>query len=732
MSIIRSILILSFAKLIWTWSNCTIYRTTTTQYILETPLWLYPFSYSACETCPAGLITDVNQPVTSQTKNHDAITKFVAPYWDWNFHRTRTVTVLIDAPQSTESQVQTWAAQPFYRLGSPVTEDDQIIYTYCYERIIEYTVVEGSDDQVAQSITMRTTTTVTSTVTDSCSSVQGTSQAPGGGPIPVQTSGPGEALSQVQGPMTGTGPSANVRPSGNLSSIPYFSMNNPPPPSKGHASNRPPVGPGPNNASGSILPGTYSSGVPSTVASAGNSGPTTNPSKGAASPGSSSINSHPSSTQQTPSIDAKSSFSSSPAAASPSNSFPLVGITNPPSGTSGNGVNLPSSGPYVSTPDTVIPTLSVQSNSSPTKSTSSLSASSTNGDRVFQLYILNDVPGLDQLAVGENGYGDLVVGGVIEATILTINRASNMTDLDGNFVFFVPKGNALKARNRRAFTDDDPKLQYSPNPPPDAITSGFNLNDITLSAGTAGRNYTFYTCSTSPQAQPIYVAQVGKTPGSCYSFDLVTIPPPLNDTNTTATFNQPSYTAPLSPPIASNLLTSDTNLPSSSSPSNSKSSSASILSGVPLTATPPGPGSSTDRNAAPSDVSGTSSSTTLGATVSPTIVQNQGKYRNQGLFNSPRGAHILNGDSYTDPSGMTVDACSSHCSAYIYFGVQNGNIINENVIHASVETLLTINQYYRQISQVALTYRAPRHYLEQLDLDDAKAVAITERRAKPR
>ena len=107
---------------------------------------------------------------------------------------------------------------------------------------------------------------------------------------------------------------------------------------------------------------------------------------------------------------------------------------------------------------------------------------------MFQLYVANDVPCLDQLAVGENGAGQLVVGGVVEATVLTINNQTNMTDLNGNYIYFIPKSSPIKVKKRQAFIDDDPTLQYAPVPPINAVKSGFALKIITLSAITTYYN----------------------------------------------------------------------------------------------------------------------------------------------------------------------------------------------------------------------------------------------------
>ena len=73
-------------------------------------------------------------------------------------------------------------------------------------------------------------------------------------------------------------------------------------------------------------------------------------------------------------------------------------------------------------------------------------------------------------------------------------------------------------------------------------------------------------------------------------------------------------------------------------------------------------------------VSSVSSASSSPATVS--IVQTQNAYNNRGLYNDndPTLAFILSGNSITQPS-MSVNVCSLYCSAYAYFGVENGKLI---------------------------------------------------------
>lgn len=380
--------------------------------------------------------------------------------------------------------------------------------------------------------------------------------------------------------------------------------------------------------------------------------------------------------------------------------------------------------------------------------------------QTFQLYISNNVSGLDTLAVGERT-GQLVVGGVVNATVLHINDATNMTDMTGNYVYFIPNTASSRIRKRQ---DSDPTLDYCQDPPSNAVTSGFLLQDITLSSNSSSGNYTFYTCSKSPDAQPIYVAEIGQTPGSCYNFDLVTTPPPLNSTNVTSSSNSAaasssssrsvaaassngltvSVSSSLAAALSSSLSFASTNtqetatssdlattLSDSSAPSSYSSTAATSSANLPaessnngadassnsaatkpvshafsaastssvgarssesLNATTPTnlPGTPSSSAVAAADsslptgmsndaasttsngsVAAISSSVTPTSTASPSVVQDTGNFVNQGLYDDPSSAQILNGDSKSSLA-MTVDACASYCQNYVYFGVENG------------------------------------------------------------
>lgn len=79
------------------------------------PSRLYPFSYLPCESCSPQLVTDLKQPITSAAVTSGITTRYVAPFYDFNFQPSRTVTVFVDANNQPISQIQTWrASEPTY------------------------------------------------------------------------------------------------------------------------------------------------------------------------------------------------------------------------------------------------------------------------------------------------------------------------------------------------------------------------------------------------------------------------------------------------------------------------------------------------------------------------------------------------------------------------------------------------------------------------------------------
>ncbi|KAL6714336.1 hypothetical protein ACLMJK_007759 [Lecanora helva] len=129
-----------------------------------TPPYLYPFSYLPCESCSAYVVTDLFQTVTSAAVISGTTTKYVAPFWDFNFQPTKTVTVYVDLPSQSDGQVQIW------RANQPKFQDNAV---YQYENIIEYVVQDGSNGMQSGM-----TTTITSTVISTCSNTQPTDTPP--------------------------------------------------------------------------------------------------------------------------------------------------------------------------------------------------------------------------------------------------------------------------------------------------------------------------------------------------------------------------------------------------------------------------------------------------------------------------------------------------------------------------------------------------------------------------
>ncbi|KAL9620715.1 MAG: hypothetical protein Q9160_004728, partial [Pyrenula sp. 1 TL-2023] len=532
-----------FHELASAWTECTIV-TTTTNLVFESPAWIYPLPYIACHQCSAVIITDANQPITSSTVNYGTITEYIAPWWDWSFQPTKTVTVIVYADFNPSSQVQTWSVDIPTFAAIPITSDNTVIQNFYYEQTIVY-VKETNYYGVNIPVTVTSTSTVYSALT----SPPAPSVPPSLGPEQIS----GSIVTLHSGPQSGpgnTGPGSVTAFFSGYPSVASFSIN-----SHGDSS---------NSGFGEIVTGNfYSSTQGSSV---------------------------------------------------------LFGTTNSgrlPDGSAGGGQlsSISSSGPFG---PSQVPLSSSNTFNAPASPISSALGSAAS-DGTFQLYIDNDVPGLNTLAVGEDGNGNLVVGGVIEATVLLITVATNMTDLSGNYIYFVPKVHSTRAHQRQ---NADPTLQYSPNPPQDAVISGFAVENITLSSTSTQGNFTFYTCTRTPDAQPIFVAELGQVPGNCFNFDLVTNPPDLsNNTNATTTSTQTDI-------LATSTVTSI-------------------------------------------NVSSNATSGMTVSSISPTVVRSIDGYYDQGLFNNPSTSQVPMAASTVTPL-MTVTLCASFCSKYPYFGVEAG------------------------------------------------------------
>ena len=759
-----TISLLCIFRLSWSWSNCTLLRTLTTGYVLETPTWMYPISYSACRTCPPCLITDVRQPVTSQEVSKLETTGYIAPYWEWNYRQTRTVTMVVQAPQSTFTQLQTWFAKPPYLLEDPAQKDDGVPYTYCYEHEVQYVVEEVNGD-FSYFITITTASSWTTAFTDMVYGTVGPPQTPGT-PTPTLN-------------INGLPFNGGLNPSSTtVLNLPAGSGE--PIPSPGISLTNNITGPS-SHLGGSPV----ASGVLANFSSGDNGNLNTSPITSV--------------TSSQPVSGDNSHMTSVSSERTPSSSLTgLTGVSPLGPGSTSSPTSPVSNITLSGTSSSVSPTVSIDS------------------ERTFQLFIKNNVTGLNELAVGKSGYGELVVGGVVEATILSISNETNMIDLEGNFIYFVPKGKRSSSRFVKR-QNDDPTLRYAQRPPNEAVTSGFSLQNITLAANTTEGNFTFYTCSQNPAAQPIFVAELGKTPGRCFSFDLVTIPPPLNDTNTTSSTSVPTTLEPSlnggdgpssipagfpSPgPFPSdaaslssnsaespeqNSPTSRSSTPPSNTPQNSpavdpqpsansqpssviiqstsksgvrgqsstpaipgpgssseavssmsnndigqpsssgivESSGPTSIPGLPITSNPAGETSNTPASLGPLttlvsstkdkpssaqtsdkpaptisdngnessvkssvDNSANSSTKDQGTTTpaispsnppnaSPSIVEKQGSFANQGLYYDTSKSQILADDAITLTTGsMSVNACASFCIGYVYFGLLNGKFL---------------------------------------------------------
>lgn len=56
----------------------------------------------------------------------------------------------------------------------------------------------------------------------------------------------------------------------------------------------------------------------------------------------------------------------------------------------------------------------------------------------------------------------LIVGGVVNATVLSITKATNLTDQEHNYIYFIPKGSRSARLARRQSGNTDPNLKYAP------------------------------------------------------------------------------------------------------------------------------------------------------------------------------------------------------------------------------------------------------------------------------
>lgn len=218
----RALLSIIFLRLAAALSNLTVQAVTrtTTDCSLETPLWIYPLLYSPCESCNTCLITNVHQPITSAAVTGGTTTRYIAPFWAWNFQRRKTVTVIVDTLPSPSSQIQTWfAGQPTFSVGT-TTNHNGVRHHYQYENIIEY-VVEGSNYVFNYPFTVTATSTVTSYFTNTIQAKTSASQK--SDDDPAFGHAPGAAQQAGQNPSAGEG----LRPGGGQPTTINGGSNNP-------------------------------------------------------------------------------------------------------------------------------------------------------------------------------------------------------------------------------------------------------------------------------------------------------------------------------------------------------------------------------------------------------------------------------------------------------------------------------------------------------------------------
>jgi hypothetical protein len=70
---------------------------------------------------------------------------------------------------------------------------------------------------------------------------------------------------------------------------------------------------------------------------------------------------------------------------------------------------------------------------------------------------------------------------------------------------------------------------------------------------------------------------------------------------------------------------------------------------------------------------GTATSTSVSPTATATHKPIVGDFTFQGCYTDGNGVNALDGASFTDATGMTMEECAEYCSAFPYFGVENGD-----------------------------------------------------------
>lgn len=191
----------------------TTTTTTTTEYVSEAatqcakeeaPSFFQPFTYLPCESCNPCLVTNMQQPITSLAVNNGKTTNYVAPFSDWNFKPTKTVTAYTGTGPTPECQIQTWSEKNPTISMSPQKDDNTAEYHHQCERLIEYVVEEypsGATSPVT--VTITSTQTIASSFTSTCPCQQ-VQTPPPGSPTGGAGQGAGQSGAGAGGASGGT------------------------------------------------------------------------------------------------------------------------------------------------------------------------------------------------------------------------------------------------------------------------------------------------------------------------------------------------------------------------------------------------------------------------------------------------------------------------------------------------------------------------------------------------
>ena len=498
--------------------------------------------FIACYNCPPVTISNISQPVTSIVSNPSGsgTIEYVAAFQDFAFSPFKAVTAYFYDPGSSSgspktlisTQVQQWSALGSPTTATPQTSGNAVIQIVSYLQQVIYAVSLSTYVPSSTVLTIQTGVTigvpaapttlytvVTLTSTQTITSII-TVQQLASSSAPVSTPYTSSPISTSQA-VTPTVP--NFTPSLGVADANAFliAISSPGSLNTGSTGSLNTGSTGSLNISSAAAPATATS---TTVATTTVTFVST-----------------------TIIINASSTFS---AAANVSNTTAPLGS---PSKSSASGVYTNSS----ISGSIPLPSANATGTLVGTSVGTSVSTSTFNPTAVpmtFQLYLDSNVSGIDALAVGQDGSGNMIVGGVGTATILNINSTAFLTDSSGNVIYFVPPSTTTKKRRSKRAETNNP-LKYG-TPPSGAIFRGFSLEGITLKIDSAIGNFTTYFCTNTPNQQPIYVAH--SVPNNCYNFTLVTDPPPLPSIVSSASgytyaglYQEPTSTASENAPTSS-------------------------------------------------------------------------------------------------------------------------------------------------------------------------------------